>query len=81
MQDDINAAYLWSIKRRLRWSLDKLIYFHAGCRLADHVFTCGPRVTKQSTSVKDLGVMFYNNVSFREHYYYIFKKAYVCHDI
>ena len=39
-----------------------------------HVFTCGPRVIKQSASVKDLGVMFSNNMSFREHYNNICKK-------
>ena len=65
LQDDINAAYLWSIRRRLRLSLDKLIYFHVGCRLDDHVFPCGPHVIKQSPSVKDLGVIFSNNMSFR----------------
>ena len=54
LQDDINAVYLWSIRWRLRLSLDKLIYFHVGCRRLDyHVFTCGPHVIKQSASVKD----------------------------
>ena len=72
LQDDINVVYLWSIRWQLRLSLDKLIYFHVGCRQDDHVFTCGPHVIKQSTSVKDLGVMFYNNMGFREHYNYIF---------
>ena len=46
LQDDINAVYLWSIRWRLRLSLDKLKYFHVGCRLDDHVFTCGPHVIK-----------------------------------
>ena len=71
LQDDINAVYLWSISWRLRLSLDKLKYFHVGCRLDDHIFTCGPHVIKQSASVKDLGVMFSNNMSFTEHYNYI----------
>ena len=75
LQDDINAVYLWSIRWRLLLNLDKLIYVHAGCRPDDHVFTCGPHVIKQSASVKDLGVMFSNNLSFRERYNYICKKA------
>ena len=40
-----------------------------------HVFTCGPHVIKQSASVKDLGVIYSNNMSLREHYNYICKKA------
>ena len=68
LQDDINAVYLWSIRWRLRLSLDKLIYFHIDCRLDDHVFSCGSYVIKQSASVKDSGVMFSYNMSFREHY-------------
>ena len=68
LQDDINVVYLWSIRWQLRLSLDKLIYFHVGCRLEDHVFTCDLHVIKQSVSVKDLDVMFSNNMSFREHY-------------
>ena len=75
LQDDINAVYLWSIRWRLRLSLDKIIYFHVGCRLDDHVFTCGPHVIKQLASVKDLGVIFSNNMSFKEHYNYICRKA------
>ena len=59
----------------MRWSLDKLIYFHVGCWLNDHVFTCGPHVIKQSASVKDLGVIISNNMSFREHNNYICKKS------
>ena len=55
-------------------SLDKLIYFHIGCRLDDHVFTCGPHAIKQSASVKDLAVMFSNNMSFKERYNNICKK-------
>ena len=74
LQDQINAVYLWSIRWRLRLSLDKLIYFHVGCRLDDHVFTCGSHIIKQSASVKDLGVMFSNNMSFRKHYNNICKK-------
>ena len=30
LQDDINTVYLWSIRWRLRLSVDKLIYFHVG---------------------------------------------------
>ena len=84
LHDDINAAYLWSIRWRLRLNLDKLnIYFHVGCGLDDHVFTCGPHVIKQSASIKDFGVMFSNNMSFRERYNYSYKKSsrLVCHDI
>ena len=83
LRDDINAVYLWSIRWRLRLSLDKLLHFHVGCRLDDHIFSCGPHVIKQSASVKDLGVIFSNNMSFREHYNYICKKSsrFVCHDI
>ena len=58
----------------LRMSLDKLLYFPVGCRLDDHVFTCGPHVIKQSASVKDLRVMFSNYMSLREHYNYVCKK-------
>ena len=43
-------------------SLDKLIYFHVGCRLDDHVLTCDPHTIKQSVSVKDLSVMVSNNI-------------------
>ena len=82
LQDDNNAVYLWLTRWRLRLSLDKLIYFHVGCRLGDHVFTCGPHVMMQSASAKDLGILFSNNISFREHYNYICKKAHgLCHDV
>ena len=64
LQNDINAVYLWSISWRSRLSLDKLMYFHVGCRLDNHDFTCGPHVIKLSVSVKDLGVMLSNNMSF-----------------
>ena len=74
LQDDINAVYL-SIRWWLRLSLDKLINFHVGCRLDDHVSTYSPHVIKQSASVKDLGVMCSNNMNCREHYNYICKKA------
>ena len=76
LQDDISAVYLWSIRWQLCLSLVKLIYFHVGCRLDDHVFTCGPPFIRQSASVKDLGVIFSNNMNFREHYNYNCKKAY-----
>ena len=66
-QNDINSVYLWSFRWRLCLSLDKLVYFHVGCRLDDHVFTCDPHVIKQSATVNDLGVMFSNNMSFKEH--------------
>ena len=37
LQDNIYAVYLWSIRWRVRLNLDKLIYFHVGCRLGDHI--------------------------------------------
>ena len=46
LQNDINAVYLWSIRWRLRLSLDKLTYFHVGCRLDDQFFACGSHVIK-----------------------------------
>ena len=75
LQTDIDRILDWSIAWCLPLSFDKLVYLHLGLRFPDYVYNCGLHAIKQMSSVKDLDVVFCNNVNFRNHYESMCKKA------
>ena len=72
---DLNSLSNWSINNLLSFNLSKFIFMSSHRKFTSMYVTNGHTINK-SSSCKDLGIIFTNTLTWREHYEMIFAKAY-----
>jgi len=75
LQNDLNLLFTWTINNNLFFNFSKFVFmsFH---RKFNSVYTINGHTIPLSSSCKDLGIIFNNTLSWREHYEAIICKAY-----
>ena len=75
LQEDLNSLSNWSINNLLSFNLSKFIFmsFH---RKFTSKYVINGHTINESSSCKDLGIIFTNTLTWREHYEMISAKAY-----
>ena len=76
LQDDINRIYQWSLTWQLPISIIKTKYFQIGnSRLAYSYFLNGEQISNVDNTIRDLGVLISQNLTFSPHCCMIAAKA------
>jgi len=72
---DLNSVFNWSVHNLLSFNLSKFIFMSFHHKFHSQ-YTINGHTIKESSSCKDLGIVFTNTLTWREHYEMISAKTY-----
>ena len=75
LQHDLNSLFNWTFNNHLSFNLSKFVFMSFHHKFSS-LYNVNGHVISESSSCKDLGVIFTKSLSWREHYQMISSKAY-----
>ena len=75
LQKDLNSLFNWSVNNLLSFNLAKFVFMSFHCKF-NSTYNVNGHTIIESSSCKDLGIVFTNSLTWQDHYEMISSKAY-----